>query len=139
MKQLITITILAGLMAFAIIGQAQDRSHDGDRRGHSGPPDPSRMVAHLTETLDLSAEQAGALLTVLMVADQERQALLDEAREEMKPEFCALQLDTQDQVRNILSAEQYASLEALKAERMENHQAKQGGRRGELDCSDYQG
>ena len=142
MKRTVLLVFLAVLISGSLVAQTGNRNQQGDAGWRHGPPSAERMVERLSQELDLSAEQAGQLLTVLKEAEAEREALHQQALEQMKPEICALHLDTQDQVRQILSDDQYAELEALKTERAERRAQGKGKRPGigvSPDCSEFEG
>lgn len=106
-----------------------------DKARHHGPPDAEMRIAHLTRALDLSDEQSAELLEVFQAVDEERQALRQQAMQQMKPKICELQLATEAEINRILDDEQLAGLEEIKADKKSQHS--RGGWRGthDLDCS----
>lgn len=114
----------------------QDGPGRGDRGGHRGPPDAEMLVARMTEMLDLSDEQSAQLLVVMQEVDQERDALHERVMEQMRPEFCELQLRTDSEISSILTPEQLAQFEEKKADRAEKGRGRHG--LGKLDCSEFE-
>ncbi len=106
-----------------------------DRAGQHGPPDAETRVAHLTRALDLTDQQSAELLEVFQAVDEEREALRQQARLQMKPQICELQLATEAEVSRILDEKQAAKLEDIKAG--QKPARARGDRLGmhELDCS----
>jgi Spy/CpxP family protein refolding chaperone len=108
-----------------------------------GPPDAETRVAHLTSALDLSDEQSADLLAFFQTTDQERLALREQMIQEMAPQICALRADTEAELARILSPEQLALMEELKADRQQRGQGKRHNRNTgtdwqgmpDLDCS----
>ncbi len=110
------------------------------KRHHRQAPDIEKRVERLTGELDLTAEQSEQLLAVLEASAEEREALRARYEEQMKPEFCAIHLNTMEDVRAILSPEQAAQLEGRLegwAEAMDA-QDRRGGKRRQLlrDCDE---
>ncbi len=133
MNQPVT-TLLAITLAVALFGASQLQAQP-DQARNQGPPDAETRVAHLTRALDLSDEQSAELLEVFQAVDEEREALRQQARLQMKPQICELQLATEAEISRILDEEQMARLEDIKAG--QKPARARGGQRGmhELDCS----
>jgi len=126
---LIAITLAATLLP---VNQLQAQP---DQSRHRGPPSAEMRLAHLSRALELSDEQSVRLLEVFHAVDEERQALHEQAMQEMKPQICELQQATRAEIGEILDDEQLAKLDEMKANRKPgNHH---GGWRGlhDLDCS----
>ena len=103
---------LAFGMLFAIAAEAQDTpDRDGPKkRFHRGDIDPA---AALIEQLGLDEDQAAQVETLFAEAEEDRAAL----REAHLAENCELRDQVDQDLQGILTADQYAELEALKAER----------------------
>jgi hypothetical protein len=113
-----------------------------DQSRHRGPPSAEMRLAHMSRALELSDEQSVRLLEVFQAVEEERQALHEQALQEMKPQICELQLATREEIGEILDDEQLVRLDEMKAGHKPGN--RHGGWRGmlDLDCSapgDYQG
>jgi Spy/CpxP family protein refolding chaperone len=95
------------------------RGHVPEGNWHHGPPGAEQQLSRLDQALDLSDEQSAELLAVLQAADAERQALHERVMAEFGPEFCALVQDTDADILAVLTPEQAATYQQLKAERQE--------------------
>jgi Spy/CpxP family protein refolding chaperone len=145
MKHIAIPTLLALVISTASFAQPYDPAgrpggadRHRDRGAFSGPPSAERMVERLSRELELNAEQSGELLTILKTAQTEREALHQQALEEVKPELCALHLDTREQISTILSAEQNAALDEMHANRPQRR-GRSGNRFGTPpDCSEFE-
>lgn len=112
-----------------------DRSGDApDRRG---PPTAEAQLARLADRLQLTDEQSAQMLQVLQDAQADRQQIRDKIMEQMGPELCAAQQNTEQNIVAILTPEQAE----LFAQMQEEHQASVQNRRGggpiPPDCSGY--
>lgn len=69
------IKLTAGAVALAAIGAVSltGLAAGRDNRGPGGPPDPARMVAHMAEDLDLTADQVTEI-TAVMTDEQTKTA-----------------------------------------------------------------
>ena len=104
------------------------------RRG--GPPDMDAVMAELTQELELSSEQAGAIRELLEAQNTESRKLMEEARASgrgreamagMRERMTEIREATNAEVRKVLTEEQAARYEALQAERMERRRRGPGG------------
>lgn len=123
------------LSTFAMAGPPQGDGHRG-----MGPPSAERMLAHLEEALDLTAEQSEALLPVLLAAEEERRAIIEEAMERTRPEICANMEATHESILAVLTPEQAAEFETLMAQRKDRMHGR--GRHGgfsDLNCDENRG
>ena len=104
--------LLSGAVALLVAGSA----HAGRPDHPHGPfeHDFERRVERLAEDLDLSAEQREQLLAVFEASATEHEALREKIQQQFGPEMCALRLATEEQVREILTAEQQAELDERK-------------------------
>jgi hypothetical protein len=137
---IITVTTLlftAGAAAQNGQGNGGDRTREFDRGAQHGPADAETRVAHMTRMLDLSDEQSAELLEIMQAVDRERMALHEQAFQELEPEICTLQLNIAAEIKNILTDDQLALLEAKKSEREKDRFGK-SWRGMQLDCSAYE-
>ncbi len=125
-KRLVLTLMIALLPASALQAQSNQSLHHG-------PPDAETRVAHLTSALDLSDEQSAELLAFFQTMDQERLALREQMIQEMAPQICALRADTEAELARILSQEQLALMEELKANRQQRGQGKRHNRNTRMD------
>lgn len=134
---LITLMATAALSTAAWAAPGQGNGADFD--GRKGPPTAEEKLARLSEALDLSADQAVAMLEVLLVAEERQAQTREELRTLIEPQVCADRLATEADVLSILSAEQALLYQEMKAER-ESRANKRRDRHGpSLDCSAYAG
>lgn len=128
------ITLIAITLATTLLPVSQLQAQP-DASRHHGPPSAETRLAHMSRVLELSDEQSARLLEVFQVVDEERQALHEQALQQMKPQMCELQLATRAEIGEILDQEQLAKLDDMKA----RHKPDNGHRgwRGmhDLDCS----
>lgn len=103
-----------------------------------GPPDAEQRVAHLSRALDLSDEQSVRLLEVFQAADEEKAVLHEMAREQMKPQICALRLGVEAELREILTPQQLSELDEIKAGREPTGRGRRAAFVEDMDCSAYQ-
>jgi len=111
MKHSCLLCIPLALLLGASTAQANDDDNSGKYHDRHGP-DMERRMEHLSEELQLTSEQSEQLQAVMEAAAIEREAILEEFETQIKPQLCALHLDTQEQVREILSPEQAEELES---------------------------
>ena len=136
MKYPITI-LLATTLAFTLFaaGQLQARP---DMARHHGPPDAEMRVAHMSIALELSDEQSAELLELFQAVDEERRALHEQTMEQMKPQFCELQLATRAELERILDEDQLAQLEEMKASRESDNDRWKSRGMHDLDCLEFE-
>jgi Spy/CpxP family protein refolding chaperone len=114
----ISVRILMGLLMMAVVASAAVYAHGG--RGPGGRPDKGKMLERMSQQLKLTADQQARV-----------KALFDQREAAMKAKFEA----RESQLRSILTAEQNARLDAMKANRQK------GERKGpfaELNLTDEQ-
>lgn len=131
------IPIAALLLAASAVAYGPD-GRNGPRGDFRGPPDAETQLARMTQMLDLTDEQSARLLVVLQEAEAEREILHEQVMEQMKPQFCELQLSTESQVAEILTEEQLAQLDELRDRRSERRHEGNRHARDRLDCSAYE-
>lgn len=112
-------------------------SHGGDRHhGDRGQRDP---VAHLTEALSLSEDQAAQIEAIFAVQREEHKARREAQqgeREAHQAELCAKRADIEAQIIAVFTDEQavqFADLKTQRAERMAERMEKRGDREGHGD------
>jgi Spy/CpxP family protein refolding chaperone len=121
---------LLGLTALALAPLTAQAWGRGDRG-----PSPHRALERMTERLDLSAEQQGQVREIL----ESSLAKGREAREAHRSEMETIRQETQDRLADLLSPEQMAELDQLRAERRERRRdcdrgpGRQGEGRGPVD------
>lgn len=135
---LVATTLLIAGNTFAQHERGGRDAHGGGYGGSHGPHDAETRVAHMSRQLDLSDEQSVQLLLVMQAAEEEREALRERIIEQMEPELCALQLDTESEISNILTEDQQAEMEAMRQERDGKQRGRPARGMGKLDCSAYQ-
>ena len=131
---LLTLLVVLGAGAFDLA--AQDRR--GDDFWRHGPPGATEQLARLERALDLSDEQALELLDVLQQAEAERADLHARAMEQLRPEICAQQSETEARILAVLNDEQAETFRALKEQREQRLADRQGRGRGPQppDCGE---
>ena len=127
-----------GLAALLLSGAAVAGPPDDSPRWHDkarhGPPGAEQHLARLDEALDLSDAQSAELLALLQTAEAERQALHERIMSEYRPEICALMQDTEAGIVAVLTPEQAATLEDLKANRRDRSTGRWGHGFAGFDC-----
>ena len=130
-----TLTALA-LAGFLLSAPLSAQPEHGNRNALQGPPSAEEQLARMSEALDLSDEQAVALLEVLQAARAEREAIHEQAMDQFGPELCALKQDTEARILAILTTEQAALLEQRKEERAANAGKRRNRDKERFDCSE---
>lgn len=128
------VALAALLLSFAALAGPPDDSprwHDGPRHG---PPGAEQHLARLDEALDLSDAQSAELLALLQTVEAERQALHERIMTEYRPEICALMQDTEAGIVAVLTPEQAALFEELKANRRDHFAGRWGHGPVGFDC-----
>jgi hypothetical protein len=107
-------------------GQQQGQREHGRRH----MMDPDRQLAHLTKTLNLSADQQSQIKPLLMDRQQKMQALWHDqalSREDRHSKVQAIQQDTRTRLEATLNDQQKQQFEALQAKMQERRQQRMGG------------
>ena len=99
------------LALILIAGAAHAGNGNPGRSSDRHGPDMQKRMQQLSEDLELSDEQKAQLQTVMQAAAVEREAVREKFEEQIKPELCAIHLNTMAEVREILTAEQAQELE----------------------------
>lgn len=137
MRHTFTFTVLAAMLAFAAPLAAQQRGH-GDHPhppGHHHGHDPAAMAEHLSEKLDLSADQAEAVKPILEQAHAEHRALMESMRpseaerQQMRTAMQQIGQRTESQLAEVLTEEQMEQFRAMKADRQAKMQEYRSKRR----------
>jgi len=112
-----------------------------DRRGEAperhGPPTAEAQLARLADQLRLNDEQSAQMLQVLQDAQADRQQIHDRMMEQMGPELCAAQQNTEKNILAILTPEQAELFAQLQEERQTRLQNRRGGGPTPPDCTSY--
>jgi protein CpxP len=110
----------------------QDPNTQGQHRGGWGPRDPAQAVQHMTQELNLTAEQQAKVLTILQDQQKPMQALRDDTttpQDEKRAKFMELRKSTNTQIRAVLNEDQQKKFDEMQQKReqeMGQHR-KQGG------------
>ena len=144
-------TLLAALVALATAGTAAAQtkmapvapaqnppamSHGeghGKGKGHKTPAQKAdRRAAKMAKELGLNPDQEAKVEAILLAENQEMTALHSKAtpgtRGEMLPEMKAARDKYDAQLKAVLTAEQFAKLQAERAEHREERKEKRGGK-----------
>jgi Spy/CpxP family protein refolding chaperone len=134
MKSFATTSILVSGLLLTAGAFAWNPDAPGDPRERHGPPTAEHQLARLSEQLQLSDEQSAQMLQVLQAAEAERRQLHEQIMEQMGPELCATQRNTEENILAILTPEQMELFAQLNEERRTRQQNRRGGG---LDCPAY--
>lgn len=132
-----TLTVLtAASLLFS--GHALAQSREAERDWHKGPPSVESRLAHISEALDLSDEQALDMLRILQEQEQNRAAIHEQTMALMAPEICAQRAEAEEAILSILDEEQTARFLEIQEERQARAKSKNRKRMrsGELNCPD---
>lgn len=132
MKRIIQSSFAAFLLflSAAPVAQAQDNPAPVERRrGGPGGGDPQQMAerqtAHMTDALKLTPQQRSSVQTINLKYAQQRKSLFeanrDADREAMRPKMDALQQQQDAELDQVLTADQRATWQKVKAERGPGH------------------
>ena len=107
-------TLLTALIALSL-GSAQAQTDAGNERGKKhGMHHRGDRIAHLTEKLDLTDEQAAEVTAII----EESKALHMEIQASVQDEHCAVRENTLSDLAAVLNDEQLAQFEEMKDKRM---------------------
>ena len=129
---------LAAVAAVALSVTAMAQPWQGQGAGMAGYHGPAKMLARLSETLDLDEAQTAELLAVLQQAEADRQALHDAIMAQFGDAICAQRDQTESDILAILTPEQAEQFLAFKDRADDRGKGKRGrgkGVGGNLDCS----
>jgi periplasmic protein CpxP/Spy len=97
-------------------------------RGHR--MDPDRQLAHLTKTLDLTADQQAQIKPILLDRQQKMQALWQDqslSRQDRRAKAQAIQQDSQSRLEAALNDQQKQKFEEMRAKMQARRQQRMGG------------
>jgi Spy/CpxP family protein refolding chaperone len=127
------------LLGIMTAGAAVAQNGEGGREWRQGPPSVEDVLARMSDTLDLTDQQAVELLVVLQEHAEQRAALHEESMATIGPEICAQKAAAEEDILAILTPEQTEQFlemkEARKAKAGERNRGR--GPRGP-DCSQYE-
>lgn len=112
--------LTTGLLGLALLGLIPLAAH-AFGRGGKHQPDPDRALARLTEQLDLTAEQQVQARAILEEGFAKGAALQEARRQELE----ARKNQAHENLAAVLTPEQAAKLDQLRAERRERRQCRQ--------------
>ncbi len=115
--------------------QAQTPVPAGQQQGQWGPGhrrrmDPDRQLAHLTKTLNLSADQQSQIKPILLDRQQKMQALWQDqtlSRQDRRSKAMAIQQDTRTRLEAALNDQQKQQFEEMQAKMQARRQQRMGG------------
>lgn len=103
---------------------AQQPGHRGHRM------DPDRQLAHLTRTLDLTADQQAQIKPILVDRQQQMQAVWQDqslSRQDKRAKFQTIRQDTQTKLEAALNDQQKQKFEEMRAKMQARRQQRMGG------------
>ncbi|MGA7524929.1 MAG: hypothetical protein WBW84_20940 [Acidobacteriaceae bacterium] len=118
-------------------GQSSGDQQPGQfHRGNRMNPD--RQLAHLTKTLDLTADQQAQIKPILLARQQQMQALWQDqslSRQDRRAKAQAIQQDTQTQLEAALNDQQKQKYEEMRAKMQARRQQRMGGQNQAPDAT----
>jgi hypothetical protein len=139
MKHKLFAIALGGMLALgaqaALSAQEQAPATSGPQQGQWGHGqqhmmNPDRQLAHLTKTLNLSADQQSQIKPLLVDRQQKMQALWQDqslSREDRLSKAQAIRQDARTKLEATLNDQQKQQFEALQAKMQERRQQRMGG------------
>ncbi|MGD0366639.1 MAG: hypothetical protein ABSA94_04230 [Acidobacteriaceae bacterium] len=139
MKHKLFAIALGGMLALgaqaALYAQEQAPATSGPQQGqwghgHRHMMDPDRQLAHLTKTLNLSADQQSQIKPLLVDRQEKMKALWQDqslSREDRRGKAQAIRQDTRTKLEAALNDQQKQQFEALQAKMQERRQQRMGG------------
>ncbi len=119
-------TMLVGALVFAGAAQA---SHHGGKMGHGSPAErAARQTEHMTQALGLSEEQSRQVGEINQKYATEAQASMETAasREERHGRMREIMGKRDEELRQVLSEEQYESLQSMRESMRKAHKPRGG-------------
>lgn len=119
-------TMLVGALVFAGAAQA---SHHAGKMGHGSPADrAARQTEHMTQALGLSEEQSRQVGEINQKYATEAQASMETAagREERHSRMREIMGKRDEELRQVLSEEQYESLQNMRESMRKAHKPRGG-------------
>ncbi len=95
---------------FLILAQHKVLAHEGQGCGPGG---------RLADTLELDEAQSGAFQKIMEDQKSRRMEIMQKHREQMKEKMQSLHAETRTQLSSILTEDQLAKFDAMRAKRME--------------------
>ena len=120
----------------ALYAQEQAPATSGPQQGqwghghHRRTMDPDRQLAHLTKTLNLSADQQSQIKPLLVDRQQKMQALWQDeslSKQDRRSKAQAIREDTRTKLEATLNDQQKQQFEALQARMQGRRQQRMGG------------
>jgi Spy/CpxP family protein refolding chaperone len=109
----------------------------GPGKGHGkGPPSLDERVERLSQVLDLSEAQAAQVREIMTEAQASRPNMRIMDREEAKPALCKHMLETDAQIKAVLTESQVTQYDTFKESRKTGMGGGRG--RGPVDCSAFE-
>ena len=131
-------TALIASLFFTAAWAGSGNGNGGDFDVRKGPPSAEDKLARMSDALHLTADQAMAMLEVLLAAEERRAAAHEEVRALIEPQVCADRLATEEEILSILTPEQVALLEQHKEQRADRSKNRKGRHGPSFDCSAYE-
>jgi hypothetical protein len=110
--------------------QDQTPAATGQQHGHRRPMDPDRQLAHLTKTLNLSADQQTQIKPILLDRQQKMQVLWQDqslSRQDRRSKAIAIQQDTKTKLEAALNDQQKQQFDQMQAKMQARRQHRMGG------------
>jgi hypothetical protein len=110
--------------------QDQTPAATGQQHGHRRPMDPDRQLAHLTKTLNLSADQQTQIKPILLDRQQKMQVLWQDqslSRQDRRSKAIAIQQDTKTKLEAALNDQQKQQFDQMQAKMQARRQHRVGG------------
>ena len=124
MKVITSLTAAAVLMLGTLPAAADSETEDKETRG-------GKVRHHLFEELDLNEEQKFRVEEILEAQKERREKLFAEHREnprEAREQMKALREDTEGELKEVLSEEQFERLKELRQKRLDRREGRGGDR-----------
>ncbi|HEX3986847.1 MAG TPA: hypothetical protein VHX13_09590 [Acidobacteriaceae bacterium] len=113
-------------------GEQQSGHHRGQRM------DPDRQLAHMTKTLNLTADQQAQIKPILLDRQQKMQALWQDqslSRQDRRAKAQAIQQDSQTQLEATLNDQQKQKFEEMRAKMQARRQQRMGSQNPAPDAT----
>ena len=110
--------------------QDQTPAATGQQHGPRRPMDPDRQLAHLTKTLNLSADQQTQIKPILLDRQQKMQVLWQDqslSRQDRRSKAIAIQQDTKTKLEAALNDQQKQQFDQMQAKMQARRQHRVGG------------
>lgn len=119
----IALVCCLSLTAFAQTDQQQPTQEQGEHHamGHGGPPNPDQELAHMTQTLNLTADQQAKIKPILEDSSKQMQSLRSDAsmsQQDRKTKMQEIHKSSMSQIRAVLTPDQQQKMDSM----MKSHQ-----------------